>query len=140
MEQTEEIYKKIKENDSKEIRDVLKDIVLIDGAIVEEKDLEYKKKTYSNLESKYYTKLYKLKYYSFQERVDDKLDKYIESSLKEANTNLGVLKLFLIRIAALELVRNDELKEVLDKIYKEENHKRVKDYYEQLDRILLRNI
>lgn len=140
MEQTEEIYKKIKENDSKEIRDVLKDIVLIDGAIVEEKDLEYKKKTYSNLESKYYTKLYKLKYYSFQERVDDKLDKYIESSLKEANTNLGVLKLFLIRIAALELVRNDELKEVLDKIYKEENHKRVKDYYEQLDRILLRSI
>lgn len=140
MEQTEEIYKKIKENDSKEIRDVLKDIVLIDGAIVEEKDLEYKKKTYSNLESKYYTKLYKLKYYSFQERVDDKLDKYIDSSLKEANTNLGVLKLFLIRIAALELVRNDELKEVLDKIYKEENHKRVKDYYEQLDRILLRNI
>ena len=81
-----------------------------------------------------------LKYYSFQERVDDKLDKYIESSLKEANTNLGVLKLFLIRIAALELVRNDELKEVLDKIYKEENHKRVKDYYEQLDRILLRSI
>lgn len=140
MEQTEEIYKKIKENDSKEIRDVLKDIVLIDGAIVEEKDLEYKKKTYSNLESKYYTKLYKLKYYSFQERVDDKLDKYIESSIKEANTNLGVLKLFLIRIAALELVRNDELKEVLDKIYKEENHKRVKDYYEQLDRILLRSI
>ena len=140
MEQTEEIYKKIKENDSKEIRDVLKDIVLIDGAIVEEKDLEYKKKTYSNLESKYYTKLYKLKYYSFQERVDDKLDKYINSSLKEANTNLGVLKLFLIRIAALELVRNDELKEVLDKIYKEENHKRVKDYYEQLDRILLRSI
>ena len=140
MEQTEEIYKKIKENDSKEIRDVLKDIVLIDGAIVEEKDLEYKKKTYSNLESKYYTKLYKLKYYSFQERVDDKLDKYIDSSLKEANTNLGVLKLFLIRIAALELVRNDELKEVLDKIYKEENHKRVKDYYEQLDRILLRRI
>ncbi len=140
MEQTEEIYKKIKENDSKEIRDVLKDIVLIDGAIVEEKDLEYKKKTYSNLESKYYTKLYKLKYYSFQERVDDKLDKYIDSSLKEANTNLGVLKLFLIRIAALELVRNDELKEVLDKIYKEENHKRVKDYYEQLDRILLRSI
>ena len=127
MEQTEEIYKKIKENDSKEIRDVLKDIVLIDGAIVEEKDLEYKKKTYSNLESKYYTKLYKLKYYSFQERVDDKLDKYIDSSLKEANTNLGVLKLFLIRIAALELVRNDELKEVLDKIYKEENHKRVKE-------------
>lgn len=140
MEQTEEIYKKIKENDSKEIRDVLKDIVLIDGAIVEEKDLEYKKKTYSNLESKYYTKLYKLKYYSFQERVDDKLDKYIDSSLKEANTNLGVLKLFLIRIAALELVRNDELKEVLDKIYKEEKHKRVKDYYEQLDRILLRSI
>lgn len=140
MEQTEEIYKKIKENDSKEIRDVLKDIVLIDGAIVEEKDLEYKKKTYSNLESKYYTKLYKLKYYSFQERVDDKLDKYIDSSLKEANTNLGVLKLFLIRIAALELVRNDELKEILDKIYKEENHKRVKDYYEQLDRILLRSI
>ena len=140
MEQTEEIYKKIKENDSKEIRDVLKDIVLIDGAIVEEKDLEYKKKTYSNLESKYYTKLYKLKYYSFQERVDDKLDKYIDSSLKEANTNLGVFKLFLIRIAALELVRNDELKEVLDKIYKEENHKRVKDYYEQLDRILLRSI
>ena len=140
MEQTEEIYKKIKENDSKEIRDVLKDIVLIDGAIVEEKDLEYKKKTYSNLESKYYTKLHKLKYYSFQERVDDKLDKYIESSIKEANTNLGVLKLFLIRIAALELVRNDELKEVLDKIYKEENHKRVKDYYEQLDRILLRSI
>lgn len=140
MEQTEEIYKKIKENDSKEIRDVLKDIVLIDGAIVEEKDLEYKKKKYSNLESKYYTKLYKLKYYSFQERVDDKLDKYIDSSLKEANTNLGVLKLFLIRIAALELVRNDELKEVLDKIYKEENHKRVKDYYEQLDRILLRSI
>ena len=140
MEQTEEIYKKIKENDSKEIRDVLKDIVLIDGAIVEEKDLEYKKKTYSNLESKYYTKLYKLKYYSFQERVDDKLDKYIDSSLKEANTNLGVLKLFLIRIAALELVRNDELKEILEKIYKEENHKRVKDYYEQLDRILLRSI
>lgn len=140
MEQTEEIYKRIKEIDSKDIRDILKDIILIDGAIVEENILNYKQKKYNDLESKYYTKLHRLKYYSFQERVDDKIDKYVESTAKEINTNLGVLKLFLIRIAALELVKNDEINNILDSIYREENHKRVKDLYEQLDRILLRNI
>lgn len=140
MEQTEEIYKRIKEIDSKDIRDILKDIILIDGAIVEENILDYKQKKYNDLESKYYTKLHRLKYYSFQERVDDKIDKYVESTAKEINTNLGVLKLFLIRIAALELVKNDEINNILDSIYREENHKRVKDLYEQLDRILLRNI
>ncbi len=140
MEQTEEIYKRIKEIDSKDIRDILKDIILIDGAIVEENILDYKQKKYNDLESKYYTKLHRLKYYSFQERVDDKIDKYVESIAKEINTNLGVLKLFLIRIAALELVKNDEINNILDSIYREENHKRVKDLYEQLDRILLRNI
>lgn len=140
MEQTEEIYKRIKEIDSKDIRDILKDIILIDGAIVEENILDYKQKKYNDLESKYYTKLHRLKYYSFQERVDDKIDKYVESTAKEINTNLGVLKLFLIRIAALELVKNDEINNILNSIYREENHKRVKDLYEQLDRILLRNI
>lgn len=140
MEQTEEIYKKIKEIDSEKTRDILKDIVLIDGAIVEENNLSYKKKTYEDLESKYYTKLHKLKYYSFQERVEDKIDKYVESTSKEINTNLGILKLFLIRICALELVKNNEINDVLDLIYKEENHKKVKDLYEQVDRILLRNI
>ena len=140
MEQTEEIYKRIKEIDSKDIRDILKDIILIDGAIVEENILDYKQKKYNDLESKYYTKLHRLKYYSFQERADDKIDKYVESTAKEINTNLGVLKLFLIRIAALELVKNDEINNILDSIYREENHKRVKDLYEQLDRILLRNI
>ena len=140
MEQTEEIYKRIKEIDSKDIRDILKDIILIDGAIVEENILDYKQKKYNDLESKYYTKLHRLKYYSFQERADDKIDKYVESTAKEINTNLGVLKLFLIRIAALELVKNDEINNILDSIYREENHKRVKDLYEQLDIILLRNI
>ena len=140
MEQTEEIYKRIKEIDSKDIRDILKDIILIDGAIVEENILNYKQKKYNDLESKYYTKLHRLKYYSFQERVDDKIDKYVESTAKEINTNLGVLKLFLIRIAALELVKNDEINNILDSIYREDNHKRVKDLYEQLDRILLRSI
>lgn len=140
MEQTEEIYKKIKEIDSEEIRDILKDIIIIDGAIVEEDNLKYKEKVYSDLENKYYTKLTELKYYLYQDKLEDKVEKYVDSPKKDINTMIGLLKLFLIRIAAFEIVDNKELKSMLSKVNEENSIKNIKQLYEKIDSILLNNI
>lgn len=140
MEQTEEIYNKIKENDSEEIRDTLKDIIIIDGAIVEQDDLKHKEKVYSDLLNKYYTKLNELKYYLYEEKVEDKVEEYVDSANKDINTMLGLLKLFLIRIAAFELVDNKELEHVLKQIYEENSIKEIKKLYDKIDSILLNNI
>lgn len=140
MEQTEEIYKKIKEIDTEEIRDILKDIIIIDGAIVEEDNLKYKEKVYSDLENKYYNKLTELKYYLYQDKLEDKVEKYVDSPKKDINTMIGLLKLFLIRIAAFEVVDNKELKSMLSKVNEENSIKNIKQLYEKIDSILLNNI
>ncbi len=140
MEQTEEILKKIRENNSEEIRDVLKDIIIIDGAIVQRDNLKYKEKVYSDLENKYYTKLNELKYYLYEEIVEDKIDEYVDSANKDINTMMGLLKLFLIRIAAFNLVDNKELNKELDKLYEETRIEEVRKIYEKIDSILLNSI
>ena len=54
MEQTEKILKKIKAINSDEVKDILKDIVIIDGAIVQEDNLKYKEKVYQYTGGNFY--------------------------------------------------------------------------------------
>ena len=99
MEQTEKILEKIKLIKSDKIEEEIQDIITIDGAIIEDKSYRYKEKIFYDLENKYKKYLKELKYRTFKYEVDDKVDKYVDSSMKEVNTQLGLLKLFLIRIA-----------------------------------------
>lgn len=140
MEQTEELLEKIKANNSQINKEVLKDIIAIDGAIVQEESLNYKEKIYKNMENKYSVKLDEMKYYIFQEKLDKKLDEYVESNKKDINTNLGLLKLFLIRIAAIEDVNGKEIEEIVKTISNEENYLKIKDLYENLDKQLLKSL
>lgn len=140
MEQTEELLEKIKANNSQINKEVLKDIIAIDGAIVQEESLNYKEKIYKNMENKYSVKLDEMKYYIFQEKLDKKLDEYVESNKKDINTNLGLLKLFLIRIAAIEDVNGKEIEEIVKTISSEESYLKIKDLYENLDKQLLKSL
>ena len=96
MEQTEKILEKIKLIKSDKIEEEIQDIITIDGAIIEDKSYRYKEKIFYDLENKYKKYLKELKYSTFKYEVDDKVDKYVDSSMKEVNTQLGLLKLFLI--------------------------------------------
>ena len=113
MEQTEEILKKIKAINSDEVKDILKDIVIIDGAIVQEDNLKYKEKVYQEIKNKYYKKLIELKFEIFKECLNEKLDNYVDSNKKDINSQIGLLKLFLIRIAALEIVNSQKINEII---------------------------
>lgn len=140
MEQEEIIYEKIKEINSEKSRDILKDIIVIDGAIVQEDNLEYKEKVYKDIENKYFVKLGELKYYIFYERLEYKTNNYIENQNKSINTSMGLLKLFLIRIAAIDIVDKQEIKDIIDKIIVEDRYKKIKEHYEELDKLLLQEI
>ncbi len=140
MEQSEEIYKKIKEYDLEENNEMIKNIISIDGAIVQESSLGFKQKLYTDLENKYYIELSKLKYYTFVEKVKEKNDDFVDSEAKRINTLLGMLKLFFIRIAAFNIVKDKEITELKQKISKEDKYKELNDLYEKVDYKLLKSI
>ena len=58
MEKSEEVLEKIKEIKDTKINEIVKDIILIDGAIVED-DVNYKEKNIFLLEKKYKDELEK---------------------------------------------------------------------------------
>ena len=53
---------------------------------------------------------------------------------------MGLLKLFLIRIAAFEVVDNKKIEDKLNKLNEENSIKNIKQLYEEIDSILLNNI
>lgn len=138
MEQTEEILKKIKAINSDEVKDILKDIVIIDGAIVQEDNLKYKEKVYQEIKNKYYKKLIELKFEIFKECLNEKLDNYVDSNKKDINSQIGLLKLFLIRIAALEIVKTQKTNEIIKLLNKEVKYRKIKELYDNLDNEILK--
>lgn len=140
MEQTEEILKKIKAINSDEVKDILKDIVIIDGAIVQEDNLKYKEKVYQEIKNKYYKKLTELKFEIFKECLNEKLDNYVDSNKKDINSQIGLLKLFLIRIAALEIVKTQKTNEIIKLLNNEVKYRKIKELYDNLDNEILKNL
>lgn len=69
-------------------KEILADIKIIDGAIIEDKDLIYKKEILSQMESKYRDIIKSKKYVKMEEKVD----KYIEDEAKDINTKLGAIR------------------------------------------------
>ena len=138
MEQTEEILKKIKAINSDEVKDILKDIVIIDGAIVQEDNLKYKEKVYQEIKNKYYKKLIELKFEIFKEYLNEKLDNYVDSNKKDINSQIGLLKLFLIRIAALEIVNSQKINEIIKLLNNEVKYGKIKELYDNLDNEILK--
>lgn len=138
MEQTEEILKKIKAINSDEVKDILKDIVIIDGAIVQEDNLKYKEKVYQEIKNKYYKKLIELKFEIFKECLNEKLDNYVDSNKKDINSQIGLLKLFLIRIAALEIVKTQKTNEIIKLLNNEVKYRKIKELYDNLDNEILK--
>ena len=96
MEKTEEILEKIRDIKDSKVNEIVKDIILIDGAIVED-DINYKEKNIFLLEKKYKEKLDLLSYGKVKEDVKDKIDENVDSKRKYYNTKLGTIKVFLIR-------------------------------------------
>lgn len=140
MEQSEEIYKKIKEYDLEENNEMIKNIISIDGAIVQESSLGFKQKLYTDLENKYYNDLSKLKYYTFVEKLNEKNYDFVDSEAKRINALLGILKLFFIRIAAFNIAKDKKIIELKEKISKEENYEKLSDLYENIDNRLIKLI
>ena len=140
MDKVDNLYNKLQEFDNKKINGILKDIIVIDGAIVQDSNLEYKKDIYLTINEKYKNELRKLKYEKVISIVDEKVDEYVESNIKEINTILGTLKTMLIRLAGINLYSEDKINEILSKIEKEDKKEQIYKLYEKLDNEIANNI
>lgn len=138
MEKSEEVLEKIRENKDPKINDIIKDIVLIDGAIVED-DTNYKEKNVFLLEKKYKENLDKLFYNIVAEDVKEKVEENAESKNKYYNTKLGTIKVFLIRIAGLEVLGEDNIFGQID-VNKQYDKDKIYKILEKLDVFLAENI
>lgn len=133
----DELYREIKENENIN-NDMLKDIVLIDGAIVENKDNDYKKKIFDSLEEKYREILDARLYYKIKDVVDSKTSE--NNREKEINTLLGNLKIWIIRIAALDYYKDNTIEEVFEKIKDEKDIEKIYKALDNIDTRLLKVI
>ena len=138
MEKSEEVLEKIKEIKDTKINEIVKDIILIDGAIVED-DVNYKEKNIFLLEKKYKDELDKLFYNIVKKDVKEKVDENVESRKKYYNTKLGTIKVFLIRIAGIKVLGQ---KDILSDFYFKDREDKDKVYkiLEKLDEFLAENI
>lgn len=138
MEKSEEILEKIRENRDSKISEIIKDIILIDGAIVDN-DTNYKEKNIFLLEKKYKEKLDKLFYNIVKEDVKEKVEENVESKNKYYNTKLGTIKVFLIRIAGLETLGENNIFGMID-LSKQYDKEKIYKILEKLDVFLAENI
>ena len=138
MEKSEEVLEKIRENKDSKISEIIKDIVLIDGAIVDN-DTNYKEKNIFLLEKKYKEKLNELFYNIVKEDVEEKVEENVESKNKYYNTKLGTIKVFLIRIAGLETLGENNIFGMID-LSKQYDKEKIYKILEKLDVFLAENI
>lgn len=138
MEKSEEVLEKIKEIKDTKINEIVKDIILIDGAIVED-DVNYKEKNIFLLEKKYKDELDKLFYNIVKEDVEEKVEENVESKNKYYNTKLGTIKVFLIRIAGLETLGENNIFGMID-LSKQYDKEKIYKILEKLDVFLAENI
>ena len=140
MEKVEILFEKIKDLKDEKVNEILKDIVIIDGAIVQEGNTEYKKNTNMIMEEKYKDELDNINYSIVKNIVDVKLNKYVESKEKDINTILGNLKVALIRIAGIRVFNNEKISDLLHKIKNEIDPKMVYKIYSEIDDEIINNI
>ena len=138
MEKSEEILEKIRENKDSKISEIIKDIILIDGAIVDN-DTNYKEKNIFLLEKKYKDELDKLFYNIVKKDVKEKVEENVESKNKYYNTKLGTIKVFLIRIAGLETLGENNIFGMID-LSKQYDKEKIYKILEKLDVFLAENI
>ncbi len=139
MEKTEEILEKIRDIKDSKVNEIVKDIILIDGAIVED-DINYKEKNIFLLEKKYKEKLDLLSYGKVKEDVKDKIDENVDSKRKYYNTKLGTIKVFLIRIAGIEVVGKDYITDEVSKLKGEQDKDKIYRLLEHIDDILAKHV
>lgn len=125
----DELYDYIREKDYID-KFMLKDIVVIDGAISQNEDLKYKEKTLKELEQKYEEKLNARLYFKIKNLVDTKSDKVDRE--EKINNELGNLKLWIIRIAVMDTIDTRQIQKLFDSI---DNEKNVKTLYKKLNEI-----
>ncbi len=143
MEQKVDLLEKVKHNITDDNKEIIKDLISINGALVDDNDvLDSDKKVilYNKLEKKYHLILSKLKYYSFVNKVEKKVEKFVESDQKNINSLLGTLKMFLTRISAFSVVEDKRIIELKSEIAKEDNYKKLVKLYEELDSILIESL
>lgn len=140
MEKIEEVFEKIKASKDSDVNEILKDIIIIDGAILQNDKLEYKKNTYIALEEKYKEELNKLYYDKLCTIVDVKTKEFVDSMNKEINTKLGNLKIALIRIAGIKLYKDEHIDNLLEKMKNEISTKKLYKLYENIDLELLKHL
>lgn len=140
MRNIDTLYEKIKDKKDGSINNILKDIIVIDGAIVQETNLEYKKNIYITLEEKYKKDLEELMYHKVKDIVDEKTDMYVDSQIKTINTQLGNLKNMLIRVVGTKMYTNDKVDEIKRELKKQNNPKQIYELYLDLDDILVKHV
>lgn len=140
MRNIDTLYEKIKDKKDGSINNILKDIIVIDGAIVQETNLEYKKNIYITLEEKYKKDLEELMYHKVKDIVDEKTDMYVESQIKTINTQLGNLKNMLIRVVGTKIYTNNKVDEIKRELKKQNNPKQIYELYLDLDDILVKHV
>ena len=140
MRNIDTLYEKIKDKKDGSINNILKDIIVIDGAIVQETNLEYKKNIYITLEEKYKKDLEELMYHKVKDIVDEKTDMYVDSQIKTINTQLGNLKNMLIRVVGTKMYTNNKVDEIKRELKKQNNPKQIYELYLYLDDILVKHL
>lgn len=140
MRNIDTLYEKIKDKKDGSINNILKDIIVIDGAIVQETNLEYKKNIYITLEEKYKKDLEELMYHKVKDIVDEKTDMYVDSQIKTINTQLGNLKNMLIRVVGTKIYTNNKVDEIKRELKKQNNPKQIYELYLDLDDILVKHV
>ena len=137
MEGLEKIYEKLKDSDNDIIRDILKDIVIIDGAIAQSGNEKYKQKVCSDIEKRYSEYLEKLKYNITISEAQDTLDSLEASDKKDINTRLGFLKIFLVRICAIKNINDKSVIKIVSDLENEDKFEEIKEIYIKLDKKIL---
>ena len=140
MRNIDTLYEKVKDKKDGSINNILKDIIVIDGAIVQETNLEYKKNIYITLEEKYKKDLEELMYHKVKDIVDEKTDMYVDSQIKTINTQLGNLKNMLIRVVGTKMYTNNKVDEIKRELKKQNNPKQIYELYLDLDDILVKHV
>ncbi len=139
MENIDELYDLIKSSKSEETRDIIKDIVILDGIILGE-DIKEKEKCLKDLESKYGSILDELLYFKTKSVVDTKTMENDVDYIKKINTILGNLKNWLIRIAGIELAGKDKVEVYFEKLKEKENLRKIDKILVEIDKEIILNI
>lgn len=139
MENIDELYDLIKKYKKDNIRDIIKDIIILDGAIVGD-DIKEKEDCLKLLESKYGSILDELFYFKTKSVVDTKTMEKNTEYIKEINTTLGNLKNWLIRIAGIELIGRGKVEIYFEKLKEKENLRKIDKVLVEIDKEIIQNI